>query len=446
MPNRFVISGLLFVALTDPVPAADWPWWRGPTHDGISSEVSGYPGHWPPRRLWRAEVGFGCTSPIVVSGRVYVMGWSDASGKRPRSGDNPEGTDTLFCFDAGTGKERWRQSSPGRYQGLLRTGDTAAYGGPSATPALDPERGWIFTLSVDGDLRCRDVRKQGALIWSRQLHDQYTIVQRPNVGGGRRDYGFATSPLIQGDLLLVQIGAREGMVAAFDVETGAQRWLSEYREPAGHAGGMTPFLAAGKACLAVMGLSELVVISADPRNGGKTIARYPWTTDFACNIPTPAVAGNRILVTSAYNRKQSVLLELSPQGLRPLRTARQHALVSTPVLHKGSVYTIAGPVRRSNLSDGKKRWSGSNFGHGSCVATADDKLIVFGRGRLALIDARPEQGSYRELGSIEKVVSGTCYPHIALSNGFIVCKDRDGHLVVYSVGASFSGPAGRGRQ
>ncbi|KPK45415.1 MAG: hypothetical protein AMK72_11090, partial [Planctomycetes bacterium SM23_25] len=124
----------------------DWPQWRGVNRDDVSPESSGYPGGWPPKRLWSRNVGRGCTSPILAGGRLYVMGWA-GSGGRGRGRGGP-GTDTIYCFDAPTGSELWKQPYSCPYQGRLKTGDEGAYGGPSATPTLDRRTGYLYTLSI----------------------------------------------------------------------------------------------------------------------------------------------------------------------------------------------------------------------------------------------------------------------------------------------------------
>jgi hypothetical protein len=93
MKKLLSLSVALVLAVPWPLQADDWPNWRGPHHNGISTE-SGWLAQWPadgPPRLWKASVGTGFSSVAVANGRAYTLG-------------NARNTDTVFCFDAETGK------------------------------------------------------------------------------------------------------------------------------------------------------------------------------------------------------------------------------------------------------------------------------------------------------------------------------------------------------
>ncbi|NDK13917.1 MAG: PQQ-binding-like beta-propeller repeat protein, partial [Armatimonadetes bacterium] len=142
-----LLFGLTLVL--SPVHAGDWPHWRGPNRDGTATEDSGWErGAWPPKEVWQASVGLGPTSPLVVGGRLYTLGWDG-------------GSDHVLCLDAATGKEAWRQSYPGRNFGRNAAGDQGMYGGPASTPEYDEQTKYLYTLSIDGDLRCWDTGQQG---------------------------------------------------------------------------------------------------------------------------------------------------------------------------------------------------------------------------------------------------------------------------------------------
>ena len=424
--TRILFLAIAIAASGAAAKGEDWPHWRGATRSGVVAEKSGWPEGWPPKKLWSRSVGYGCTSPIIVSGKLYVMGWQ---GSRDRRGGG--GTDTLYCIDAASGKELWKQSYACPYQGRLSTGDEGAYGGPSSTPTFDKSTGLIYTLSIDGDLRCWDTRKGGSLLWKLNFYDKYKVRRRPHSGGGTRDFGYPNSVLIRGPALLVEVGAPKGTVMGLDKKSGRQVWASQYTGPAGHTGGLVPVTVDGADCIAVLTLGDLVVMRVDKGYAGRTVATTKWQTEFSCNIPTPAVAGNRVLVTSAYNNKAAVLFNVAKGRMRPLWRAKYYSTAGSPVIHRGRVYVIKNSINCLDAASGKLLWSGGSFGDGSCLVTADDKIIAFGKGSVRLLDASPGATRYRELARLDCGLRATCYPHITLAGGVLCAKDRNGAMVCF---------------
>ena len=104
------------------------------------------------------------------------------------------------------------------------------------------------------------------------------------------------------------------------------------------------------------------------------------------------------------------------------------------MIHKGCVYLVIGHVHCLNLSNGKLKWRGGNFGRdSSCLVTGDDKLLVFGSRDLGLVEASPKSNKYRELTRVRNVIGGTCYPHLALADGIVAVKNKEGDVVCLSV-------------
>lgn len=409
---------------------ADWSQWRGNDRNDITSEMSGFPEKWAPKRIWDKNVGKGCTSPIMVDGKIYVMGWQ-GEGDLNR---NPMGTDTLYCLDAQTGKELWKQTYPCRYQSRIRIGDESQYGGPSSTPAFDLKTKYLYTLSIDGDLRCWDTAKNGQLVWSINLYDKYSIPQRPDVGRGKRDYGFTSSPLIQDDLIIIEVGSDEGTVMAFDKKTGQRRWASECKEPAGHTSGPVIITIDGVKCLATLTLKKLAVMRIDKGNEGKTVAEYHWQSDYANNIPTPAVIDNKILLTSGWNAKKTAFVEVSLNGnVVEIWRAKDFSQICSPIIYNGNIYMVDEQLKCLDITNGQTKWKGGNFGYGSCLITKDNKIIAFGNGQLVLAETNPSDNKYNELSIVKDIVPDICYPHVTFSNGIICCKDKSGNMVCFSV-------------
>ena len=408
--------------------ASDWPQWRGPNRDGVTAEHSGWPKGWPPKRLWGKNVGRGSTSPILAAGRLYVMGWH-GSGNRRR---NPVGTDAVRCFDARTGREIWKQTYPCRYQPRTRAGDLGQYGGPNSTPALDAQTKYLYTLSTDGHFRCWDTAQKGRSVWKKDLHAEYKVRRRGNVGGGARDFGFTSSPLILNDLVVIEVGADRGTVIAFDKKTGAERWTSQLKGPGGHTSGPVALTVGGAPCLANLTLRKLVVMRLDKGHEGKTLTEHKWQTHFGCNLATPVVVPGGVILTASYSTKRTARIEIAAKGARQKWSSRTHSLVSTPVADNGRLFMVPGRAACLDLKNGRQLWRGGTFYHGSCLVTGDDKLIAFGKGQLVLLDAKANK--YRELGRVNGVCRDVCYPHVALAGGVLCCKDKAGNLVAFGLG------------
>lgn len=402
--------------------AGDWPHWRGPDRNGIVAESSGWGSTgWPLQDpVWTASVGQGGSSPLVAGGRLYTMGWAEEQER-------------VACLDAAGGKPLWSASYPSPRYGRQHMGDENSYSGPTATPELDSATGFLYTLGIDGDLHCWDTRKDGKRVWSLNLHAAYEIERRPHVGAQQRDYGFTTSPLLHGAWLLIQVGAKDGTVMAFDKSSGKRVWASECREPGGHAGGMAPITIEGVPCLALMTIRNLLVLRLDRGHEGKTVALYPWTTDYGNNVATPAVQGSDVLITSEYNHKAICRLHLTLKGATKVWEKPFSSKVCSPVIHQGSVYMVWQKVRCLDFATGEQKWQGGDFGDaGSCIVTADGKLIVWGgAGRLSLVDTAAD--SYMELSRTVRIFSSTVWPHVVLSDGRLFCKDRDGNLKCFRV-------------
>ena len=156
--------------------AADWSHWRGPQRNDIVTVYFGWNGGaWlPVIPLWSRNVGVGSTSPIIVDGRLFTMGWS---GNR----------DVLVCLDDATGL--------------------------------------LFTLILDGQLNCWDTCQCGRNVWTLNLYDAFGIPRRQNVGPKKRmlrGYGYTSAPLVWDESVMVEANTKAGTLVAFDKRTGRQ--------------------------------------------------------------------------------------------------------------------------------------------------------------------------------------------------------------------------------
>ena len=395
--KRYAILGwivLCFWVLTiiTPMNAADWHQWRGPQRNGISSET-GWTSRWSgvgPRIVWRAQVGQGFSSVAVKSGRVYTMG-------------NANGKDTVYCLNAANGKVVWSYSyscSEGQYPG------------PRATPTVDGDK--VYTLSREGHAFCLNA-STGRVVWSADLQRQ--------TGARPPQWGFASSPLIEGNLVIYNVGTAG---IALDKNSGRVVWKSG----AGTSGYASPvaFNVGNQRGVAIFSAKALIAVN--PTNG-RVLWQYPWETRFDVNAADPIFTGEYVFISSNYNRG-CALLKISggrPQVVWENRNMRNHA--NSCVLIGGYLYgNDEGRLACIELRTGAERWRQGGMGKGGLIAANGNLICMTERGVLVIVKAAPDR--YTEQASVQ-AMRGTCWTHPVLANGFIYCRSHEGELVCLDV-------------
>lgn len=422
-PSSLLIAALLF-ALVAQASAGDWPHWRGPDRNDISSEVSGYAdGRWNVAEAWRVEVGAGGAGPVAIGDAVYTFGWLND-------------TEQVLCLEAATGAVRWKQTAPAPSHSRHAFGETNLYSGPSASPAFDSTTGFLFTLGADADLRCWNTRDNGRLVWQKNLIETYQVPQRPKSGRvSIRDYGYTGAPLVLEDVVIAEVGAPNATVIAYSTRTGEEAWRSRAGGPAGHSGGPVPLTLDGIPCVAVFRMDGLLVVRCDGERSGETVCEIPWQTNYANNVAGPTILGKSVLLTSEYNQAKIARYELSltapPQKVWEQESSSR---VCSPVIHKGRVYWAWRTMHCLDFATGQPIFVGGETGDaGSIIVTSDDRLLLWsGQGDLKLLDGGPE---FRELGALKGLGAADAWPHITLAHGRAYCQDRNGRLVCVKLGA-----------
>ena len=392
----------LALASTAAVRADDWPNWRGPNHNGISAET-GWLAQWPaggPPHLWKASIGLGFSSVAVSKGRAYTMG-------------NSKETDSVFCFDAETGKLLWKQSYP------CPSGPLFYEGGTSATPTI--EGGKVYTLSRRGDLFCF-AADDGKIVWSKNIAKELNL-EIPT-------WGFASSALIEGNQLLLNVGT---LGAAFDKTSGKVLWTTG-TTPSGYSTPV-PCTFGGKPALALMAVNGAFGVDMAT---GKKLWEYPWKADYGVNIADPLLAGDRIFVSSSYAATDALLEFQDGVAKAVWRNSNLSIQLNSPVLVDGFLYGvngIAGPTPSASLTcldlqTGTVKWTFPDLG-GGALMVADGKIIALSdKGELFTATASPQ--SFTPI-SRAQVLGGRCWTVPVLANGRIYCRNAKGDLLCLDV-------------
>jgi outer membrane protein assembly factor BamB len=394
------IAALLLV-LTAWGCAADWLQYRGPRQDGSTSEtLAGFPKDGP-RDLWRVQLGTGLSSVTVADGHVYSAGYKD-------------GREVLWCLDAKTGKPQWTQAWP------AKLGDYMFEGGPRATPTVNEGR--VYMLGADGHLACVNA-SNGKPVWSKNLVSDF--------GGRRPDWGFSSSPTVSGNLVLLDCGGRGSSTVALDKKTGELAWKAGDDE-AGY----------GSVCVATVdGKRTALVFKGGALVGhdaatGAILWRFDWSTSWKVNAATPLVAGDLIVITSAYNHGVAAVRVRGGKAEQVWFNKAIRAHFNSPVQREGFIYGMDGEVgRRSALvcldaKTGDEKWRAKETKNGSLILAGDKLLVLSETGELILAAASPDR--YQELGR-KKVLGERCWVQPVLANGTVHCRNNNGELVALSV-------------
>jgi outer membrane protein assembly factor BamB len=291
----------------------------------------------------------------------------------------------------------------------------------------------LYTLGVDGDLHCWDTGRDGNKVWHINLNEQFDVPRRPKVGrSGHRDYGYTSSPLVFENWLIVEVGARQGNLIAFDKRSGKTLWRSEDKSEAGHTGGPVPMIVEGLPCVAVHNFAGLLVTRLDGTNAGKTVATYPWITSFANNIASATVHGSSVLLTSSYNHHKIARFDVNLKGAKKIWEQGEASKVCSPVVFEGKIYWAWRQLMCLDFETGKLIWKGGRYSdQGSCILTSDGRILIWsGKGQLSLAEsAGRSPNEYKELAVRNVLSRDDAWPHLVLSDGQLYCKDRRGNLV-----------------
>ncbi|MFC1738418.1 PQQ-binding-like beta-propeller repeat protein [Planctomycetota bacterium] len=405
--NCLLIS--IFLAITgfySIAGAADWPNWRGPNYNGISSEKD-----WDPLKvkdgvqpLWQASVGIGFSTFSVSDGLVYTMGNTGKKGV-----DESEHADVVYCFDAETGKEIWKHSYPQRL-------DPKYYeGGTLASPTVSG--GKVYTISKDGKAFCLDA-KTGQQIWYKTLLE--------DLGIKRTTWGQAGSPLVIDNIVIYNVGVKG---VALNKDDGSVIWENG-KTPGGYATAV-PFMMDGKKCIVLCGFSEIIGLVAAT---GEELWRFPWKTENDVNAADPIIMGDMVFISSGYGHG-CVLLKIKGNNVTEVwQNKNMRNKMNGSMLWKEYIYGVdeGGELKCLDYKTGELVWAQKGFGQGSLML-ADGKLIVMAEnGNLVIADATPD--GYKVI-SQAIVLSGKCWSVPVLANGRIYVRNSAGDVVCLDVSA-----------
>jgi outer membrane protein assembly factor BamB len=342
---------------------ADWPGFRGPHRDDVIPGVR-IKTDWaasPPIELWRRAIGPGWSSFAVRGDLLFTQ---------EQRGDY----EIVACYSLRTGKPVWMHRDKTRFW------ESNGGAGPRATPTLS--NGRVYSFGATGILNALDAR-DGSVVWSRNA--------AADTGKKVPDWGFASSPLVVGNEVVVHAG----VLAAYDRATGDRRWVG----PARDGGYSSPHLLTIDGVAQILQVSGAGATSVAPVDG-TLLWEHPWP---GTPIVQPAqVADGTVLISTAdamgaANGTRRIAIAHGPGGWTVEERWTSNGLkpyFNDFVVHKGHAFGFDGSILACiDLEDGKRTWKGGRYGSGQLVLLPDqDLLLVLSEeGELALVRATPDQ-------------------------------------------------------
>ena len=403
--------------------AEDWTQYRGPNHNGISTEkIATFP-KGGLKQLWKAPMTAGFSSITEADGIAATLVTRNHEGA-------PH--EFLIVLNADTGKELWAKPlTVAKYDGGGDSGTDNNKGGDGArsTPSFDG--GLVYVLDAKLNLHSFDA-KTGAPKWMRDLSKDH---KAENIR-----WQNAASPVIHGDLIYVACGGKGQSLLAINKRDGKTIWQGE-DDAITHA---TPTFGTIHGQPQVIFFTQKGLVSCEPKSG-KVLWRhnYPFSVSTAAS---PVIAGDIVYCSAGYGVGAGAA-KISKNGdtwnASEIWRSKGNKLAnhwSTPILKDGKLYGMfqfkeygSGALKCVDVATGNELWSEPNFGPGNVTLIGDKLLALSDAGQLVLIQPSPQK--YTELARFQ-AVSGKCWSTPTFSDGRIfvrsttesACYDATGRL------------------
>ncbi|MGV3661166.1 MAG: PQQ-binding-like beta-propeller repeat protein [Prosthecobacter sp.] len=315
--------------------ADDWPRWRGANGDGRwnPNDLPASFAQKEPQQLWRKDIGAGYGGVTTSGGRAYVMDRQKA----------PKEAERVLCFDAGNGRELWAHTWEVNY-GSMEYGT-----GPRSSVNISD--GKAYALGATGVAVCLHA-DTGKAVW------QVDTVAK--FGAKIPTWGFAASPVLDGDRVLLHVGAdKNGSVIALDKNTGVEVWRGG-PDPAGYC---TPEIIthAGTRQLITWGPEHIQSLNPDT---GEVNWIHPYKITYGVSIAQPLYRDGLLLVSGYWHGAKVLQLGRTAKEVRLVWENEKElcGLMSAPLYKDGVVYMLDKNrgLQAFELKTGQILWSDDN--------------------------------------------------------------------------------------
>ncbi len=267
--RKALLSAVLVLAasLTPIVNAQEWSRFRGPNGSGVIAGPP-IPEDWSSKTnlKWKLPLpGKGSSSPVVAGDRVYITCYTGYGISRDNPGEAKDLVRHLIAVDRNTGKELWRASVQSELNEDPYRGFITEHGYASSTPVIDGDR--IYVLFGKSGLFAYD--RGGKKLWQVDLGQKSDPAR----------WGDASSPIIVGNLVIVNAGVLGNHFVGVDKKTGKIAW--EVADPAYTNSWSTPTVVKVDGRPQLLFTVPNMVIAVEPTSGKKL-----WWLDTPLNDAT----------------------------------------------------------------------------------------------------------------------------------------------------------------
>ena len=352
--------------------APGWPGLWGPSRNAVTSALPSAPRS--ARHLWHRSSQGGYSELAIAGQRIITM-------------DLRDGVDHVIALDANTGKDIWATRVGPTYRGHDSSED-----GPIATPTIDGAD--VFAVGPHGVLIALDL-KTGRERWRHDLRTAF--------GAEMPGWGFAASPLVEGQLVIVASGGTKSPgLLAFDRTSGKLRWSALPGLSPGYSSAVAATLAGTRQVIVVR--DRVAAVSpADGRElwSSRGLPGKEEILNSALVLPS-----DRVLLTHS---NESWLVRIARRDNRLIaeevwRSPRVRVMMSPAVYVNGSLYAFSGAQLACIDPDtGETRWR-ERTDNGTLAAAGTTLFLLTRAGDLIIADASPE--GYRERSRTRAFSSG----------------------------------------
>jgi outer membrane protein assembly factor BamB len=375
----------------------DWSQFRGPGRDGhippASSDIN-YTS--TPKLRWQTPCGKGHSSIITSGSHAITLEQDDKD-------------EILIARSIDDGSEVWRVSVDTKWDDMM-SGE-----GPRSTPTL--VEGKIYAIFSNGLLACVD-SSDGRIFWKTMvIEEDYDFPE----------WGIACSPLVWGDVVILNLGGKQGSVKAYGATSGKLQWTSEF---SGNGVYLSPSI------LNLCGENHLLagvkgkIAGINPSNG-KIIWEKSWKIflNNAQIVQPIALSESSIILAAGYG-KGAECWQFSRDKVERYQIETSwkskdlKAKFSNPVLKDGYLYGLSENLLVClEAKSGKLMWRGKKYGYGRILASEKNLFILGSTGVLSIVEAIPNE--FREISSRQLLSDARCWNGPAFVNGYLLARNGE---------------------